>query len=182
MPATEMSPRTTRTLRIAGWSAAAVLLLAPAIAMRAGAEGVHWTTSDFVFAGAAFAVVGGLFELAARASASLAYRLAVALAVACGLLQIWINGAVGIIGNEDNPANWTYYAVVLIAAAGAIVALGSPRGLARAVLAAAGAQVLFSLVHAANGTPTPIIDAFFVALWLAAARLFARAEREREAA
>ena len=176
---TDMSPRTTRFLRIAGWLTAALLLLGHAVAMQFEASGVNWSASDFLFAGVAFAIVGGLFELTARASSNFAYRIAVVLAVACGFLQIWINGAVGIIGNEDNPANWTYYAVVLIAASGAIVALGSARELVRAMLLAAGAQVIFSVLHAINGTPTPIIDGFFVALWIAAARLFARADRER---
>ena len=46
----------------------------------------------------------------------------------------------------------------------------------------AGAQLLFSIVHAVDGTPTPVIDAFFIALWLVAARLFARSARERAAA
>lgn len=176
---TEMSPRTTRFLRIAGWSLAVLLLIAPAVAMQFEGNGVNWNAGDFIIAGIAFAIVGGLFELTARASANFAYRIAVVLGVACGFLQLWINGAVGIIGNEDNPANWTYYAVVAMAAAGAIVAIGKPRDLMRAMLAAAGAQVIFSVLHAVNGTPTPIIDGFFVALWIAAARLFARADREQ---
>ncbi|MGX7952334.1 hypothetical protein ACWPM1_07170 [Tsuneonella sp. HG249] len=178
----DMSSRTTRVLRIAGWSAAALLLIAPAVAMQFEGNGVNWTASDFVFAAVTFGIIGGLFELTARASSNFAYRIAVVLAVACGFLQIWINGAVGIIGNEDNPANWTYFAVVFMAAAGAIVALGNPRELMRAMLAAAGAQVIFSVIHAINGTPTPIIDGFFVALWVAAARLFARADREQQPA
>ena len=175
---TDMSPQTTRTLRIAGWSAAVLLLLAPAVAMQFEGTGVHWTASDFLFAAAIFGLVGGLFELAARSSRNLAFRIAVAAAVLCGFLQVWINLAVGIIGSEDNPANWTYFAVVLIAASGAIVAFGSPRGLSLTMLVAAGAQVIFSAFHAVNGTPTPIIDGFFVALWLLAARLFHRAGRQ----
>lgn len=179
---TDMSPQTTRFLRIAGWSAVVLLLIAPAVAMRFEGNGVNWTGSDFAFAAVIFGIVGGLFELTARASANFSYRIAVVLAVACGFLQIWINLAVGIIGSEDNSANWTYFAVVFMAAAGALVALGNPRALARAMLTAAGAQVIFSIIHALNGTPTPIIDGFFVALWIAAARLFAKAERERRAA
>lgn len=180
MQAIEMSPATTRALRIAGWSLAAGLLALPAVAMQFTEE-VDWSASDFVFAALMFGTVGGLLELAARASASLAYRVAVAAAVGCAFLQIWINLAVGIIGNEDNSANWTYFAVVFMAAAGAIVALGEPRGLKRAMLAAAGAQFIFSIIHAVDGTPTAIIDAFFILIWLLAARLFARAAKEREA-
>lgn len=179
--AIEMSSATTRALRIAGWSLAAGLLALPAIAMQFTKE-VDWSASDFVFAALIFGTVGGLLELAARASASLAYRVAVAAAVGCAFLQIWINLAVGIIGNEDNSANWTYFAVVFMAAAGAIVALGDPRALKRGMLAAAGAQFIFSIIHALNGTPTPIIDGFFILIWVLAARLFARAAKEREAA
>ena len=157
--AIEMSPATTRALRITGWSFAAGLLALPAIAMQFTDE-VNWSGSDFVFAAIMFGTVGGLLELAARASSNLAYRVAVAAAVVCGLLQIWINLAVGIIGNEDNSANWTYFAVVF--------------------MAAAGAQVLFSVLHALNGTPTPIIDGFFILVWLVAAKLFARAAKERQ--
>lgn len=177
---TDMSPQTTRFLRIAGWSTAALLLIAPAVAMQFEGNGVNWSAGDFAFAGVIFALVGGLFELAARASTNLAYRIAVAAAVLCCFLQIWINLAVGIIGNEDNSANWTYFAVVFMATAGAIVALGEPRGLMRAMLAAAGAQLIFSIIHAINGTPTPIIDAFFIALWLLSARLFGRAAAQRQ--
>jgi heme/copper-type cytochrome/quinol oxidase subunit 4 len=177
--AMEMSPATTRALRITGWSLAAGLLALPALAMQF-TDDVNWTGGDFLFAAVIFGTVGGLLELAARASSNLAYRVAVAAAVVCGFLQIWINLAVGIIGNEDNSANWTYFAVVFMAAAGAIVALGDPRALMRAMLAAAGAQFLFSIIHALDGTPTPIIDGFFILVWVLAARLFARAAKERQ--
>lgn len=179
-PTTEMSPKTTHALRMAGWSTAALLLIAPAIAMQFEGSGVEWTAGDFIVAGTVFAIVGGLFELTARASTNLAYRIGAVLAVGCACGQIWINLAVGIIGSEDNPANWTYFAVVLIAASGTIVALGHPRKLMHAMLAAAGAQIVFSIVHAIDGTPTPIIDGFCAALWIAAARLFARADREQQ--
>lgn len=177
----EMSPTTTRALRIAGWSIAAGLLALPAIAMQFTEE-VDWSAGDFAFAALIFGTVGGLLELAARSSASLAYRVGVSAAVGCAFLQVWINLAVGIIGNEDNSANWTYFAVVFMTAAGAIVALGDPRGLKRAMLVAAGAQFAFSIIHVLNGTPTPVIDGFFILLWLLAARLFARAASERDAA
>ena len=178
---TEMSPQTTRFLRIAGWSTAGLLLLAPAVAMQFEGTGVDWSAGDFIFAAVVFGIVGGLFELAARATSNLAFRIAVAAAVLCAFLQVWINLAVGIIGSEDNPANWTYFAVVMVAASGAIVSLGNPRGLFLTMLAAAGAQVIFSVIHAVNGTPTPFIDLFFLALWSLAARLFHRAHRERQA-
>lgn len=178
--ATDMNPGTERFLRIAGWLSAAALLALPAIAMQFTDE-VEWSAGDFIFAGIVFSIVGGIFEVTARASRNLSFRIGAVAAVACAFLQVWINLAVGIIGSEDNSANWTYFAVVLIAAAGAVTALSSPQGLKRAMLAAAGAQVLFSVLHAANGTPTPVIDGFFVMLWLLAARLFHRSALQQVA-
>jgi hypothetical protein len=176
-----MSDRTTRGLRIAGWSTAALLLLAPAIAMRFPGSGVNWTTSDFIFAGIVFAIVGALFELAARATRNLSYRAGVVAAVACAFLQLWITLAVGIIGSEDNPANWTYIAMVLAAMSVAAVTLGEPRGLARAMIVMAILQALFSVLHMIDGHFTGVIDLFFTALWVTAARLFARAALQQDA-
>lgn len=181
MTTNEMSPTTTRTLRIVGWSLAAALLALPAVAMQFTSE-VAWNGGDFIFAGVMFGIVGGLFELAARASANIAYRAAVVIAVACGFLQIWINLAVGIIGNEDNPANATYFVVVLVAISGSVVAAGRARWMVRAMAVAMGAQVLFSAVHLIDGHFTAVIDVFFASLWYLSAHLFARAAKETSVA
>ena len=149
-----------------------------AIAMLAGADSVNWSAGDFIFAGVMFGVVGGLFELAARASANLAYRAAVVLAVACAFLQIWINLAVGIIGSENNPANATYFVVVLVATAAASVAAGKARGMARAMIVVLAVQLLFTAAHLVQGHFTAVIDLFFASLWLLSSRLFARAADE----
>lgn len=175
-----MSDRSTRTLRIAGWSLAAMLLALPAIAMRAGIEGVHWTAGDFVFAGVLFAVVGGLFELAARASRTIAYRAAVLVAVASGFLQLWITLAVGIIGSEHDPANWTYFAIVLTALCITATAFSDTRTLARGMAVMAGLQLFFFALHTIDGHMTAIIDLFFTALWALSSRLFALAARQSE--
>jgi hypothetical protein len=178
---TLMSDRTTRVLRIGGWSIAALLLVAPAIAMQFPGNGVNWTASDFIFAAIVFGLVGGLFELAARASRNISYRAAVVVGVACGFLQLWITLAVGIIRNEDNPANWTYIAMVLAAMSVAAVTLGEPRGLARAMIVMAILQALFSVLHMIDGHFTGVIDLFFTALWVTSARLFARAALQQDA-
>jgi hypothetical protein len=177
-----MSDRSTRNLRVTGWSLAALLLLAPVVAMQFEASGVNWSAGDFIFAGTMFAIVGGLFELAARASKSLAYRAAVVLAVASCFLQVWINLAVGIIGNEDDPANITYFVVVLVAICTAVVARGEARLMARATLVALVVQAMFCAVHLIEGHFTVVIDLFFAALWLLSSRLFARASNESVAA
>jgi hypothetical protein len=125
-----------------------------------------------------------LFELAIRASVSWAYRGGVALALAAGFLLIWINAAVGIIGNEDNPRNLVFVAVVAIAIAGSIVAGGKTPLMARAMAVAAAAQglvgiVVFAADAGASYPPGPVkllilIEAF-AALWLASALMFRKA-------
>ena len=179
--ALEMSPATTRALRIAGWSLAAGLLVLPAVAMQFTEE-VDWTGGDFAFAAIMFGAVGGLLELAARASASLAYRVGAAMAVATGLLTIWITLAVGIVGSEDNPQNILYFGIVGMGICVAIAALGDPRALARGMRATAGFQGLVCLIHVIDGVyPAVMIDGFFTMTWLTAGALFARAARERAA-
>ncbi|MEP7315338.1 MAG: hypothetical protein ABI667_01445 [Sphingomicrobium sp.] len=181
MLATDMSGTTTRRLRIAGWTLALGLLALPAVAMQFTSE-VTWTSEDFLFAGVMFATVGGLFELAARASRNLSYRMAILVAVACPFLQLWITLAVGIIGSEDNPANWTYLAMVLMAISVSLVALGKPRLMARAMLSMVGMQALFGFLHVIDGHFTLVIDFFFCALWYLSSQLFARAADHLDAA
>lgn len=172
-----MSDRTTRILRITGWTIAALLLVTPAIAMQFPDSGVNWTASDFVFAAVVFGIVGGLFELAARASRNIAYRAGTVAAVACGFLQLWITLAVGIIGSENDPANWTYIAVVITALCTAATAAGAAQVLARAMLVLAVLQLVFFALHMIDVHMTGVIDLFFTALWVLAWRLFARAAR-----
>lgn len=180
--ATEMSPSTTRVLRIAGWSLAAILLTLPAVAMQFD-SGVDWSAGDFVFAAIAFGIVGGLLELTARASASLAYRIGAAVALATAFLTIWITLAVGIIGAEDDPRNLAYFGVVGIGACSAVTALGNPRALARAMRATAGVQLLIGLLHLTGTAQQAVmIDGFFAMTWFVSGALFARAARERETA
>ena len=120
---------------------AALLLLLPLVAMQFTTE-VDWTASDFVFAAVVFGVVGGTFELAVRRNGNPWYRGGVAIALATGFLLVWINAAVGIIGDEDNPANFMFLAVILTAIGGAILARFEAAGMARAMAAAAGAELL----------------------------------------
>ena len=162
--------------RIVGWAIPVGLLMIPWLA------GAPWTASDFIFAGVVFAVVGGLFELAARASRNISYRAAVVVAVASGFLQLWITLAVGIIGDENNSANWTYIAVVLTSLCIAATAVGNTRTLARGMVVMAVLQLFFFALHMIDGHMTAVIDLFFTALWLLASRLFALAGRQSEAA
>ena len=111
--------------RVAVWGGAATLMILPVLAMRLAAPGER-DLGDFIFLAILLGGVGLTYELAARMPDRHAFRLACAIAVAATLLNIWINLAVGIIGSEDNPANLIYFAVIAIAAAGAVVARFRP--------------------------------------------------------
>ncbi|HEX8644703.1 MAG TPA: hypothetical protein VF702_12405 [Allosphingosinicella sp.] len=167
------------------WAAVAALLALPAIAMQFTDE-VNWTASDFVFAAVMFGGTGLLLELAARASASWAYRGGVAVALAAAFLLIWINAAVGIIGDEDNPQNGLYLGEILIALTGAVLARFRAQGMAAAMAAAGIVQAAIALYAFAAGLgasepPGPFgvlsINLFFAGLWLLSAGLFRKAVR-----
>jgi hypothetical protein len=172
-------------LRIAGLGGAALLLALPLVAMRFTAE-VNWDLRDFVVMGALLGGSGLVLELATRNAKSLAYRFGVTLAVAASFLLVWVNLAVGFLGDEGNPANLMFLGVIAIAAGGAIVARGAV-GMGRAMTAAAAGQLLAgALGFAAGWSPPGAAGLFevvmgtglFTALWLGSAGLFVKAARE----
>lgn len=178
--------------RMLYWGTAALLLLLPAIAMQFTDE-VNWTGSDFLFASILFGSVGGAFELVVRTTSNSAYRMAAGIALAGALLMIWINGAVGIIGSEDNPANVMYGGVLLVGVLGALVSRFRPAGMSVALFAAAAVTALIAAIAVVGGLGAPYsgpvqllsLNGFFVSLFAAAGVLFreaAREESERSAA
>lgn len=162
-------------LRIAGWSLVAALLALPLVAMQFTRE-VNWTASDFVFAGVMFGTVGLLIELTFRLSTDWAYRGGVAAALAGGFLTIWINGAVGIIGDEGHPANMMFSWVLAVGMIGAVLARFRAAGMGWAMIATAAAQVSVGVIAFLLGLPfLGPITLFFLAFWLTSAALFRRA-------
>jgi hypothetical protein len=170
--------------RLVGWGGAVALILAPLVAMQAFPEsGVNWTASDFLFAILMIGGVGLLFELGIRASRSWAYRGGIALGLAAGFLAIWINLAVGIVGNEDNPINLVFMGVVALGIAGALVARGEARLMVRAMVVPAVVQAAIgATVFVFNASAEPpgrvgllILIEGFALLWLGSALLFRRA-------
>ena len=173
-------------LRIAGWGGAVLLLALPSVAMRFTGE-VNWDLRDFVVMGALLGGSGLVVELATRDAKSLAYRFGVTLAVAASFLLVWVNLAVGFLGDEGNPANLMFLGIIAIAAGGAVAARGVPAGMAWAMTAAAAAQVLAGALGFAAGWSPPgaarlyevvMGTGLFTALWLGSAGLFVKAARE----
>jgi len=173
----ETTSRLWSWFRKAMWAGAAILLLLPAVAMRFTSE-VNWTGSDFVFAAVLLFGSAGLIELAARSHASFAYRGGVIFAVAATFLIIWANGAVGMIGSEDNPYNLWFAAVIAIAFFGSIVAAFRPAGMALATTLAGIAQIIVAAFGLAADPRGAVLSALFAGLWLLSAALFRKAARE----
>lgn len=166
-----------------GWGAAAALLGLPFVI------GAPWSSADYVFTAVMLGVAGGAIELGHRASTGLAYRAATLIAVAAAFLLVWINAAVGFFGSEDNDVNAVFGLVLLVAVGGTLLARLRARGVARAIAAAAAMQLAVGLTGLAAGWAAPGITgvrqtlggtAFFCALWLTSAALFARAARRSD--
>jgi hypothetical protein len=165
---------------------AAAVLLIPLIAMQFTNE-VNWSLFDFIIMGILLFGAGLAYEVAARRAANNAYRAAAGVAVAAALLLIWVNLAVGIIGDNSNPVNLMYFAVVAVGAIGALAARFQPVGMVRALLAMALAQMLVPVVGLVIDRSTMIteppgvvgvlaLNGFFAAAFVLSALLFRRAK------
>ncbi|MCG8607827.1 hypothetical protein MJD09_22935 [bacterium] len=172
--------------RIAAWAAAALILLLPLFAMQV-TDQVVWDVADFAVFGALLVGAGVTYELAARMTGNTAYRSAVGVALAAAFILVWVNGAVGIIGPEDNDANLMYGGVLTVGIIGAIIARFQPHGMARALFATALAQALVAVIALIAGLGSPgngsleivALNGFFVALFVGSALLFQKAARGR---
>ncbi len=180
-----MIMRNKNIIRIA--LATAFILLLPLLAMQITDE-VVWDLADFAVAGALLFGTGLTYELVARKMGSIAYRVAVGVALAAALLLVWVNLAVGLIGSEDELANLMYIGVLTVGIIGAIIARFRPHGMARALFATALAQTLVAVIAliAGLGSTAPIwpwdiliLTGFFAALWVGSALLFRKAAREQ---
>lgn len=169
--------------RIIGWGTAVALLAAPFVAMQLHAEGVEWSLGDFIFAGAIFAIVGGLLELAVWKIRSGWYRAAVAVGLLGYLLVVWSNLAVGIVGNENNPANQLFFLALLIGIAGAFIARFRAGGMAIAMVVTAVSLMIAFTIASLEPRDEPFVHhavefvgtSIFAVLLLASAWLFRRA-------
>ena len=113
------------------------------------------------------------------------YRSAVGVALATAFILLWVNGAVGVIGSENNEANLMYFGVLAVGIVGAVIARFEPRGMAFALFATALAQALVTLVAVIGGLGYPangplellFLNGFFIALWIVSAWLFRQTTR-----
>lgn len=169
--------------RIVGWGTAVVLLSAPFVAMQLHTDGVNWSAGDFIFAGAIFAVFGGLLELAVWKIGSGWYRAGVAVALLAYLLVVWTNLAVGIVGSEHNPSNQFFFLALLVGIGGVCVGRFRANGMAYSMLATAVSLLVAFVLASLGPTDEPFVNhgvelfgtSMFAALLLGSAWLFRRA-------
>lgn len=152
---------------------------------------MDWDIFDFAVFGAMLLTVAVIIALAMRKSSNTAYRSAAGVAVAAAFLLVWVNGAVGIIGNENNDANMMFFGVLAVGFIGGLIARFQPKGMARAMYATAFAQVMVAVIALVarlglEGNSWPwdvaVLTGFFAALWLLSALLFRRAARRQHSA
>jgi hypothetical protein len=168
--------RMARLWRIAPWAVSTGLLLTPLVAMQFTEE-VDWGVGDFVIIGALLFGACGAFELAARRTGSIAYRAGAGVALVTAFLIVWVNLAVGIIGEENEAANLLYFGVLAVGIVGSAVARFRPQGMswAFAAMSLAQAGVLATILIAGWGLRPAVLTAFLIAPWIACAWLFRRA-------
>jgi hypothetical protein len=147
-------------------------------------DGVNWSRSDFVLMGALLFGTGLAFAVVARSARSFMHRAAFAVALGAAVLLVWVNLAVGIIGDVGGP-NDLYLGVLAVGLVGALSARLRPAGMARTMLLMALVQMLVPAVALVVATsevmtqPPGVVGVFalnacFAVLFVASAWLFRR--------
>ena len=145
-------------------------------------EGWNWSGFDFVFAAVMIAGVQFLYQFISKKVNKAPYRTAVGFLLFGAFLLIWINGAVGIIGDEDNGVNMMYFAVLGVLFFGSVASWFAPEGMARTLYSAAVVQMLVPVValwlFPVELSKTPgvagvfMLNALFAGIFIISGRLF----------
>jgi hypothetical protein len=151
--------------RIAGWGTIATLLSLPAIL------DFPWTASDFIIMGVLLGSVGLGIEFLVRRSGSVFVRLGSIMVVLTAFLTIWVNLAVGMIG-DDEPYNLLFAGVLLVALLGSLLVRLRPGSMVKVTLVAAFLQVAVGLGGYGMDPRGAVFSACFGLFWLLAAALF----------
>ena len=163
----------------------AIILSIPLIAMQFTNE-VQWDLADFLIMGSMLAGVGLLYEFIARKSEKTAYRVAFGVGLLGAFLLLFVNGAVGIIGNEGQPANLLFGAVFVVGLVGSLIARFKAKGMALTLFTAAITQMLIPVIALLIWPPPGTswapgilgifaMTAFFAILFVVSGLLFRRA-------
>ncbi|PQB05694.1 ligand-binding sensor domain-containing protein [Aureitalea marina] len=177
--------------RLIRWAVFIVgVLMIPLIAMQFTSE-INWDVMDFVIMGAVLSVIGLAYELIAQRANRTVYRIAFGIGLLGAFLLFWVNGAVGIIGNEAQDANLLYATVFAVGLIGALVSRFRPKGMSVTLYTAAIVTLLVPTVAIFVWPPSAIswspgvvevflISAFFAGVFGVSGMLFDQAARGKE--
>lgn len=164
------------------------ILLIPLIAMLFTDE-VNWDLFDFIIAGTLIFGASLSYTFLTRKSAQAVYKIAIGFALISGLLLIWVNGAVGLIGSENNSINLLYFGVLGIGVIGALISRFKSLGMSFTLFAMAVGQALVAIIalisgmHLVTGSSVTEIlgvNGFFIMLFVVAGLLFQHAGKNEE--
>jgi hypothetical protein len=154
-------------------------------------DGFNWSPFDFVIFGGVLFAAAATFDVVSRIGTTLAYRAAVAIACVAGFLSFWVNGAVGVIGDDDAANLLLVVVPFCLALVGAAMSQLQPRGMSRTLFAMAAAQATIPVIalawvpvdkYSPGVAPVMLLNLFWVAMWLTAGMLFRSASRQQGAA
>ena len=168
------------------------VLAIPLIAMPFTAE-VNWDVTDFLVMGSMLLAIGLSYELIARKSDRTVYRVAFGVGLLGALLLFWVNGAVGIIGNEGQDANLLYGFVIVTGVVGSILSRFKAKGMSVTLYSVAVVQMLVPVIALLIWPPSVtswspgvltvfLLNGFFAFLFCISGVLFARAAENKEIA
>lgn len=173
------------TNRLIVWTVIIVLiLLIPLVAMQLTEE-INWDLFDFILMGSVLFVAGLTYEMVARRSEKIVYRIAFGIGLTGAFLLFWVNGAVGLIGNEGQTANLMYGAVFAVGFVGSLISRFKSRGMALTMFIVAIVQMLVPVVALIIWPPPTIswapsvfgvfvLSGFFAIMFVVSALLFKR--------
>lgn len=183
---TTMSPNNIFQYAVSASLVAAFLLLLP-LSAKLILDGMAWSFFDFVAAWILLFGAGFTYRMVARKMGNISYRAAVGVAVSTALFLVWSNLAVGLLGSEDNPANWMYVGVLAIGFLGSIITQLQPKGMSYVLFAMASAHFFVAIIALMAGlhlSPESSVaeilgvNGFFAVLWIASALLFRNAAQK----
>jgi hypothetical protein len=149
-------------------------------------DGWNWPWYTFVFAGTVVFCAAITYQLVTKTMSNAAYRFAVGLAIATAFVLTWMNWILTI---DVNHLNVMYLGVVVVGLVGAAIARLRARGMARALVGMAIAQMLVPFValvfwktSVAGGGPFSVfgLNGVCIVLFAISALLFRRAARTHD--
>lgn len=176
----------------------AIILMIPLTAMQFE-SGVNWSPADFIIAGILIFSTASAYKLLTWKYKTNFYRAAIGLSLLSGLMLVWVNMAVGILGSENNPVNMLYGVVLAAGFLGAIASGLKPKGLMYTMFSMAVLQVCVPLAgiviekpagmpvseflyrwHQHGFTGVAGITVFFTVVFVAAGLMFRNAVKAEE--